>query len=197
MADDRLKLELPTLEREADALDFLREFENEDEHPYGTNRLYTITQDSGTFRSYEEWVKNCKKDSEACRHRFNLPTETYFLIRKSDDRIVGMIDIRFMLDQGYWNWGGNIGYSIRKSERGNGYGKVGLYLALKACHEYKLEVVLLSCEKNNLRSSYTIRALDGKLVREYCVDGVGICQFFAIDVAESIKNHHEYENKIY
>ena len=75
---------------------------------------------------------------------------------------------------------------------------MGLYLALKACHEYNLEVVLLSCEKCNIRSAHTIRAFGGKLLRECGVGGVGACQFFAIDVAKSIEMYrNEYEDKTY
>lgn len=164
--NDRLRLEFPTLERESDALDFLHEFEEEGVHPYGTNHLYAITQKVSPFNSYEEWLASCKKDSEVPLENwqaYGLPCRTYFLVRERDDRIVGMIDIRLRLNDRYWNNGGNIGYCIRKSERRKGYNKINLFLALKVCYEHGVEAVLLGCEKDNLGSSRTMRALGGQI----------------------------------
>ena len=42
-----------------------------------------------------------------------VPAETYFLVRKSDNKIVGMINIRLQLNEKLKAFGGNIGYSIR------------------------------------------------------------------------------------
>ena len=199
---DRLKLEFPTLGRKNDALDFLREFEEEEVRPYGTNHLYTITKEYGEFKSYEEWLVSCEKDSKVPIENwqcYGLPCKTYFLVRESDNRIVGMIDIRLTLNDHYWNDGGNISYCIRRSERRKGYNKVNLYLALKVCHEHGVEAVLLGCKKDNHGFSRTMRALGGRLLREYwswCDNAMG--QIFVINVAEAItKYSDEYKDKIY
>ena len=199
---DRLKLEFPTLGRKNDALDFLREFEEEEVHPYGTNHLYTITKEYGEFKSYEEWLASCEKDSKVPIENWQgrgLPCRIYFLVRECDNRIVGMIDIRLRLNDRYWNDGGNIGYCIRRSERRKGYNKVNLYLALKVCHEHGVEAVILGCEKDNLGSSRTMRALGGRLLREdWSWRYNAMYQFFVIDVAEAVtKYSDEYKDKIY
>ena len=199
---DRLKLEFPTLGRKNDALDFLREFEEEEVHPHGTNYLYTITKEHGVFESYEEWLVSCEKDSKVpiedwqC---YGLPCRTYFLVRECDNRIVGMIDIRLRLNDRCWDDGGNIDYCIRRSERRKGYDKVNLYLALKVCHEHGVEAVILGCKKDNHGSSRTMRALGGRLLREYWSwRDNAMDQIFVIDVAEAIEKYaDEYKDKIY
>lgn len=52
-------------------------------------------------------------------------------MRKSDNRILGIINIRHALNDYLLTYGGHIGYSIRPSERQKGYGKIQLLLALK------------------------------------------------------------------
>ena len=53
-----------------------------------------------------------------------VPAETYFLVRKRDNKIVGMINIRLQLHEKLKEFGGNIGYSIRPTERRKGYNKI-------------------------------------------------------------------------
>ena len=118
MAIDRFTLEFPTLKREKDALEYIREFNEEEVHPCGTNKLYTVLQSAGQFKTYKEWLSCCRDSRTAERSINGVPTETYFMVRESDNRIVGMTSIRLELNERYWNNGGNIGYSIRRSERG-------------------------------------------------------------------------------
>lgn len=194
---ERLTLEFPSLERKDDALDFLQEFKKEGVHPCGTNKLHTILSEGGVFRNYEEWFLNCQRDKDGVGIT-GLPTETYFLVRESDNRIIGMNTIRFLLDDRYWNDGGNIGYSIRKSERRKGYNKINLYLALERCRERRIETVLIDCAMRNLGSSRTIRAFDGKILRHYLSHLYGeINQTYVIDVFEAVRKYcDEYADKI-
>ena len=90
-----------------------------------------------------------------------VPAETFFLIRENDNKIVGMIDIRLALNDFLKKYGGNIGYSIRPTERRKGYDKINLYLALKFCKEKGLSEVLLDCDYDNLGSASSIISLGG------------------------------------
>lgn len=198
MARNKLKLEFPTLERRNDALDFLREFEEEHVHPYGTNMLYTIRQPDGKFRSYREWVNYCRRSRIANSSDDGASTDTYFLVRGSDNRIVGMITIRYTLNNFNWNNEGSIDYCIRRSERLRGYNKINLYLALIKCHQREIEAVLINCGKYNYGSTYTIREFDGLLIREYWSHQYDICnQSYVINVAEAVeKNYSKYHRLI-
>ena len=120
------------------------------------------------------------------------------MIREDDNRIVGMIDIRLALNDFLKKYGGNIGYSIRPTERRKGYNKINLYLALKFCQENGLKEVLLDCEINNLGSANTILSLGGVLVKEDINEiSNTIMKDFIINVDESIEKYKDkYEKYI-
>ena len=116
---------------------------------------------------FESWfldIKNSK--SEETVKAGWVPATTYLAIRKSDERMVGIINIRHRLNDFLLNFGGHIGYSVRRSERQKGYATQMLRLALEACPKLKLSKVLLTCDKENIASVKTILANGGKLENE-------------------------------
>ena len=124
-----------------------------------------------------------------------VPAETYFLVRKRDKKIVGMINIRLQLNEKLKAFGGNIGYSIRPTERRKGYNKINLYLALQICQKHKIKEVMLDCDKYNLGSAKTMQALGGKLTKEYYDENVKcLVQQYIIDVDKSVE---KYKNILY
>jgi len=96
-----------------------------------------------------------------------VPARTYFLVRESDNRIVGMINIRTALNQKLSKFGGHIGYGIRPTERRKGYNKINLYLGLKVCDEYGIKKVFMDADLDNPASWKTMEALGGIRVRKY------------------------------
>jgi len=64
------------------------------------------------------------------------------------------------------NFGGHIGYSVRKSERLKGYATEMLALGLIECKELNINKVLITCDKDNVASAKTIIANGGKLENE-------------------------------
>lgn len=198
MSKDRLRLELPTIERKDDAIDYIREFIAEGTFPCGTNGLYSAICKSESQESYKSWLEHC----ESCRITQSpvdaLPERTYFVVREKDYRIVGMISIHMSLNDERWNNGGNIGYSIRESERGKGYAKTALYLALLRCLAYNLEAILVDCERNNTPSMRTILAVGGKKIREYWSEKYQAWNnVYVIDVYRSINEYYcDYKDKI-
>lgn len=174
---ERFKLEFPSKAREADAMDFLAEF----------IRANTVIHGSGGFDLYADdyagWLNRVREDKVREFSENRVPAETYFLIRESDNKIVGVISIRLKLNKALWNFGGNIGYSIRPSERRKGYNKINLFLGLCVCKNRGMEAVLISCEKRNIASAKSIQALGGKLIYEYMDEELGYeIQDYVIDV---------------
>ena len=183
---DRFKLEFPTIERKDEAIEYINEFYANNSKIHGVSGLDKYLND------YEGWIEKIKKDLHREPNEERVPFAAYFLVRESDNRIVGMISIRFVLNHALWNYGGHIGYSIRPTERRKGYNKINLYLALQICKEHGIEAVLLDCDKDNLGSSRTMRALGGKMIYEYLDSEKNIMiQNYVIDVEESLRRNKD------
>ena len=105
----------------------------------------------------------------------------FLTVRVTDDRIVGMVNIRHDLNEHLLQFGGNIGYSIRKSERRKGYAKEQLRLALEECRKLGLTKVLITCDKENPGSRKTILSAGGIMENEVS-EGKRITQRFWINI---------------
>ena len=127
-----------------------------------------------------------------------VPARTYFLVRESDNKIVGMINIRTALNKRLSKFGGHIGYGIRPTERGKGYNKVNLYLGLKVCDEYGIETVFMDADLDNPASWKTMEALGGIRINEYYNEDIKrIVVDYNIDVKNALEKYKEvYEPQI-
>lgn len=133
----------------------------------------------GNIESFEEWMEILKDNSNinTVREGF-VPSSTYLAVRESDNRIVGMIDIRHFLNKYLEQFGGHIGYSVRKSERKKGYAKEMLSLALNKCRELNINRVLLTCSKDNIPSIKTILSQNGVLENEILKEDRITCRYW-------------------
>ena len=95
-----------------------------------------------------------------------VPDTQYLVIRPSDQRLVGMLDIRDELNEDCFRYYGHIGYSIRKSERRKGYASAALRLALDICREKGIGRVLVTCVRENAASAKVILKNGGVLEDE-------------------------------
>ena len=82
-----------------------------------------------------------------------------------------MIDIRHSLNEHLFNFGGHIGYSVRKSERRKGYATRMLALALEECRRLGILRVLVTCDSENIASERTILINGGVLENTVPEDG--------------------------
>ena len=115
------------------------------------------------FSSIEIWFEELKKRScEDTVPKGLVPSSTYLGVREKDNYIVGMIDIRHYLNNFLKQFGGNIGYSVRKSERNKGYAKQMLELALEKCKDLKMKKVLITCDEDNIASEKVILSANAK-----------------------------------
>lgn len=150
-------LVLPTIKYKNEIMAYREDFLNRNDSLDGSAGL-------ANAKSFEDWLANIKKNSNAQTVAPNLvPASTYLVIRKSDSKLVGMVDIRHELNEQLLFSGGHIGYSVIFEERKKSIAKEILRLALVKCSVLGIEEVLLTCNQANIASEKTILANGGKL----------------------------------
>ncbi len=181
----------PTKEYEQQAYEYIQEFYDYNSPINGVSGLHRY------IGNYDGWLKKLEEDRIRTTVDEKVPAETFFLVRKSDNKLLGIIKIRLILNDSLLECGGNIGYGIRPTERRKGYSSYQLYCALKFCKEKGLEKVLLTCDKDNIGSAKTIQNNCGVLENEIINSTDGkVMQRYWINVEEAFeKGKEKYENK--
>lgn len=151
---NEIELVFPTKAYETDAKEYFEE--------HILNGENSLHGDSGldSAESYDKWLE---KINDALSRE--IRSTTFFAIRKSDNKLIGTINVRHPY-QDYVQVHGHIGYGIRPSERRKGYATIMLKLALKYCEKIGLGKVLLTCDKSNIASAKTIMKCSGAFENE-------------------------------
>ena len=193
---EKFYLEMPSLERKEQIIDYVNEFALYNSETNGMGSLRKILE-GYTFEQALEMCLNRQKE-EYAKKIGKCQSKTYLLVRENDDRIIGAINVRWNLPESMKQFGGNIGYGIRPTERKKGYNKINLYLGLIEAQKLGLDRVMLDCDVNNLGSVKTMQALGGKLERMEVDPSDGILtSVYWFDVNEIIdKYQNVFKNNI-
>lgn len=100
-----------------------------------------------------------------------VPHSTFWLVEGGE--VVGVSNLRHRLTDSLRIEGGHIGYGVRPSARGRGFGTRILALTLVEAAKLGIDRALLTCAKANLASSAVIRANGGVLQDETFVETRG------------------------
>jgi predicted acetyltransferase len=109
------------------------------------------------FAAYAESL--LRQENPAMRAPGLVLQSTFWLVE--EDAFVGLVRLRHGLNESLLRHGGHIGYGIRPSMRGRGYGRLILRLALEEARKLGLERVLLTCNPDNVASRRVIEANGG------------------------------------
>ena len=160
--EDELILVKPSIEYKEQAINLIKEVEQVD-----TDEKVRYSGFSGLQEyknNYEDWLKRIDKyEKKENLPEGRVPASVFFSVRKRDNKLVGIIDIRHELNDYLYNYGGHIGYTILPSERRKGYAYKQLMLGLKVCKKIHIARVLITCLDYNIGSSKTIEKAGGVL----------------------------------
>ena len=107
--------------------------------------------------SAEAWIERSLAGKDPATVAPGLVPATQFIyVRESDNRVVGMLQIRHYFNAYLEQYAGHIGYSVRPDERKKGYATAMLRAALPHCRELGIQDVLICCIVGNEGSRRTI-----------------------------------------
>lgn len=135
---DNMKLIEPTMEYDQQIQAFRREYLEHGGSMDGSSSLRK-------FDKTQEWLDQLEP----------LTTQ-YLYVRKEDNKIVGIIQIRHRFNEFLEKYAGHIGYCVCPSERRKGYATQMLSLVLPECSRLGINDVLVCCLADNEASRRTI-----------------------------------------
>lgn len=138
------------------------------------------------IEDYDKFLEKLEKNKHQELIKPEYSPQTTFGIFENN-RLIGGFNLRHVIKGNLINHGGNIGYLIRPSERGKGYGTKMLYLALEKAAEIGLEKVLVSCRSENIGSMKVIENNGGIYENDYFEEETGkTFKIYWIDVEKEL-----------
>ena len=156
----KLHLRQPTESDREQVMSYREEFLAIDSRLHGTCAL-------DKYDDFDAWLTNVHNYSAPETAPTGKVPSTQYLALDENEHLVGMVNLRHYLNDYLLEFGGHIGYSIRPSDRKNGYAIQLLKLALEEAKTLGIDRVRIACDRYNIASAKTIQAnggiLDGEL----------------------------------
>ncbi|MFS0690021.1 GNAT family N-acetyltransferase [Sporosarcina sp. 179-K 8C2 HS] len=140
-----MRLERPSLKWEKEHIAYMKEWDGDRLSPSS----FRLKEDV----PYEVYLEELAVQDEGQDNR--VPSTNYFLV-DDNERIIGMVNIRYYLNDYLRQVDGHIGASIRPSERRKGYATYLLSKALNITDQLGIRSVLVTCNEDNIASAAVI-----------------------------------------
>lgn len=151
----------PTIQLKEKALNYREEHFKNGEKVINGSELWD------QIESYEEWLSSVTLNTDPQTVNKNwVVTDTFFALRKNDDKIIGMIDLRHTLNDFLKDFG-HCGYSVRPSERKKGYATEMLRQLIGVAKKIGMAELQISVEKTNIGSIKVIEKNGGVYERSF------------------------------
>lgn len=157
-----LQLVLPSEKYKRSFLEAAQEFRDDTtEHASGIASNMKKMIESG----FDSYTKQCQDYAKGTNLPADyVPATEFWLI--GGEEFIGQANIRHRLNDFLLKIGGHIGYAIRPSKRGMGYGTKILELALVEAKKLGIKKALVNCDKDNIGSAKIIERNGGILENE-------------------------------
>ena len=165
-----MKLAPPTRADEAAVMDYRQEFLFHHEEMLGAAGLEN-------YECYADWLAHT--EANRCEHTVHpdLPPATTLLCW-ADETLAGTVEIRHRLTDFQLAYTGHIGFSLRRSCRGQRLAVQLLSLALEECRKLGLGRILLTCKRFDTAARSAIERNGGMLENEIAYEGDIRCRYW-------------------
>ncbi|MBQ6830790.1 MAG: GNAT family N-acetyltransferase [Clostridia bacterium] len=116
------------------------------------------------FQQYKKWLENEYAVDNGKLEDWMVPQTSFWMYDGNEP--IGYGRIRHYLNDNLKNTSGHIGYAIRKSKRGQGYGNKILRLLISECMKLEINQIQIAANKNNILSNKVILKNGGVLFKE-------------------------------
>ncbi len=116
-----------------------------------------------TNMNYNEWIDKINRNSEIADDAWG---KYYLYLVFDNNKLIGLLNIRYDLTDELREKYGDIGYGVRPSERRKGYATRMLHHALNICKSKNMKYAILGCYKDNYGSNKTITNNGGILYKK-------------------------------
>ena len=129
-----------------------------------SNTLHHLTSIDVTPETFDNFLIRRRNISDGIDLPFDwVPSNDFWLVEAG--RFIGRVTIRQELLTQRHKAIGHIGYAVRPSERGKGYGKMLLSMALPFAKRLGIKNAVVSCGPHNYASQAIIHSCSGKFCR--------------------------------
>ncbi|HEX8236773.1 MAG TPA: GNAT family N-acetyltransferase [Abditibacteriaceae bacterium] len=180
MTSLNLHLIRPNLDLETPFMEMVREFRTASDPWFDTEPHLKMDD----FATYIDYLHKGAQGTDLPDGY--VPWTALWLVNKETGGLLGVSSLRHRLTPSLEKLGGHIGYAIRPSQRGNGFGTSLLALTLPEARALGLACVHVHCEVGNVASARIIEHNGGHLQERARVHGMPIVRYVIDLTAEPV-----------